>query len=482
MSRDLNREVLELLGFEGEQIDEFMPQWLITRERCLLDDAKLVYAIDTYIPQNWDIKYRGVRKLLGAWVRELAAVVQTPELKEKGVKVLYGILPAIVNYYYAAKNAGGDQLFVAFPDLLMVAVLNGVFDAADPFLNEAEKQGFTYGCRHCPLNKMRFGAYTTGTIAAPDLIWSWGFNCDEGPKTDEMIQRLTGKKWNYHVSRVPHDSTFSEKEDLMDYRVKFMSEQMKLGVKAIEEATGIEIKDEHMAKANADFGRMSFKIGLLNKTINGANPPVLGGEAISLIQNCLNTPINGGYTYIEEALDILTKELRVAVKNGEGVMPKDTPTVGFYNLPFCLPWMGKFFRDNGVIPTFNSALSMSKYQMSPSRFPDDPWMAAAEAWARNGMCMNLYGEAQSMIEKIEDAKPDGMILGLFDFDRWLGAQQKIIAKIVAEETDTPSYYLEGDFWDDREYNQEALKTKIESLCQIITTRKEMKLMQEQSEK
>ena len=54
---------------------------------------------------------------------------------------------------------------------------------------------------------MRLGAYVTGTIAAPDLIWSWGFNCDEGPKTDEMIQGITGKKWKYHVSRVPHDSS-----------------------------------------------------------------------------------------------------------------------------------------------------------------------------------------------------------------------------------------------------------------------------------
>ena len=80
---------------------------------------------------------------------------------------------------------------------------------------------------------MRLGAYVTGTIAAPDLIWSWGFNCDEGPKTDEMIQGITGKKWKYHVSRVPHDSTFSEEEDMMETRLKFMSDQMKLGVKAI---------------------------------------------------------------------------------------------------------------------------------------------------------------------------------------------------------------------------------------------------------
>ena len=108
-------------------------------------------------------------------------------MKAKGVKILYGILPAIANYYYAAKNAGGEGIFIGFPDLLMVNTLNSFFHGAAPFLNVAEQYGFTYGCRHCPLNKMRLGAYVTGTIAAPDLIWSWGFNCDEGPKTDEKV-------------------------------------------------------------------------------------------------------------------------------------------------------------------------------------------------------------------------------------------------------------------------------------------------------
>ncbi len=196
MARDVNRELLELAAFEGEELEAFLPRWLETAKRCKLDDDKVAYALDVYLPQIWDLKYLGVRKMIGAYLRELADIVHTPEMKESGVKILYGILPAIANYYYAAKIAGGDKIFIGFPDLLMVNTLNSFFHAAGPFLNVAEEYGFTYGCRHCPLNKMRLGAYVTGTIAAPDLIWSWGFNCDEGPKTDEMIQGITGKKWN----------------------------------------------------------------------------------------------------------------------------------------------------------------------------------------------------------------------------------------------------------------------------------------------
>ena len=478
MARDVNRELLELAAFEGEELEKFYPIWVKTAEKLQLTEDKIAFALDTYLPQNWDLKYLGVRKMIGAYLREVAEICDTPNKKANGVKIVYGILPAIANYYYAVKESGGDKVFIGFPDLILVNVLNSFFHSAAPFLNEAEKMGFTYGCRHCPLNKMRVAAYTTGTIAAPDIIWSWGFNCDEGPKTDEFIQGITGKQWHYHVSRVPHDGRFDEQEDMIEDRVRFMSEQMKLGVKAIEEATGIEVTDEHLALANKHAGAMGFKVGMLTQMTTNSNPPVLGGETLTMLQQCLTVPFNTGFKYMEDAIDTLIKECRKAIKNGEGVMPKDTPTIGYYNLPFCVPWVGKFFRDNGVIGTFSHALTMSKLEQSASKYPDDPWMAAAEMWSRNGMCRNLAGEAESMIEKVEMCHPDGMVLGFFDFDRWLGAQQKIMAKIVEEKTGVPSYYIEADFWDDRDYSPESLKTRIESVCQIIHARKALKAAQE----
>ena len=99
-------------NFSDDEIEAFLPQWLETAERVKIDDDTLIYALDTYIPQNWDIKYLGVRKMMGAYLRELNDIVHTPEMKAKGVKILYGILPAIANYYYAAKNAGGEGIFI----------------------------------------------------------------------------------------------------------------------------------------------------------------------------------------------------------------------------------------------------------------------------------------------------------------------------------------------------------------------------------
>ena len=468
--RDINREMLELAGFEGEELEAFMPRWLEMRNALKLTDEKVEYAVDYYIPNNWDVKYRGVRKVIGAYIREAAEVCHTPVYKAEGVKIVYGILPAIANYYYAVKEAGGDKVFIAFPDLILVNVLNSFFHAAAPFLDRAEEAGFTYGCRHCPLNKMRLTAYIDNIIAAPEIIWSWGFNCDEGPKTDEMIQGLAGKQWNYHVSRAPHDSCLNELEELIEPRLRFMSEQMKLGVKTISETIGIEVTEQHVASANKKMSSFGFKVGMLTQLAATADPPVLSGDTISLIQQIMTVPFNTGTTYMNDAIDTLIKELRTAIKNGEGVMPKGTPKVAIRNLPYCIPWLGKLFRDNGIMVQFACVLTQSKRQLQPTSYPDDPWMAAAESWSRNPTCMNIKNECDSFIEKLQTLKADGMLLGFFDFDRWAGPQQKLQAKIVEETLHLPCFYIEADFWDDREYSQEALKTKIESICQVFKMR------------
>ena len=42
--------------------------------------------------------------------------------------------------------------------------------------------------------------------------------------------------------------------------------------------------------------------------------------------------------------------------------------------------------------------------------------------------------------------------------------------MVEETLHFPCFYIEGDFWDDREYSPEALKTRVESICQVFKMR------------
>ena len=66
---------------------------------------------------------------------------------------------------------------------------------------------------------------------------------------------------------------------------------------------------------------------------------------------------------------------------------------------------------------------------------------------------------------------DGIVFGFLDFDRWLGSDHRLLARIVAEKTKKPVFYIEGDVWEDRDYSPEALRTRIESICEIVKMQK-----------
>jgi hypothetical protein len=173
---------------------------------------------------------------------------------------------------------------------------------------------------------------------------------------------------------------------------------------------------------------------------------------------------------MEEAVDLLIKECMQRVRSGEGITEKGAPRVGSYFVPTCVPWINKMYLENDVALTFSMVLSLSERQLKPPSYKD-PYLATAEQWLRMPTGMNMGLEVEDTLEKINALTPDAMVMGFFDFDRWLGAHQKMMAKLVEERTGVPHFYLESDFWEDRDYSPEALRTRIESMCQVIKMRK-----------
>lgn len=471
-NRELNIELLKLAGFEGEDLEEILPDWLKAVDAVGLSDEDIRYAKDEYIPSNWDIQYMGIRKLMGAYFRELVEIYRTQQYRAEGKPIIYGILPAIMTPYHALKNAATGGAYVGFPDLMLVTILNGFFHKADVLLNYAEELGFTYGCRHCPLNKTRLAGYAKGLIAPPDIIWSFGFNCDEGPKTDEMIQCLINEKWNYIVSRIPHDTNFGHKDDEDEHRVRYLASVLKEDMAKVSEITGVYPTEDDINLALKDSARVMFKVSTLVGLVCKSDPIPLGGNCLPLFQEVACMPFNCGLKYMEEALDITIAEVRQAIKQGKGILPKGAPKLGSYFEPFCIPWVDRIFRENGVATTFSECMTPSKSMLSPAKFTEDAYLSMAESWLRKALGQNMGYEIESMVEKVEANKPDGMIMGFFDFDRWLGAHHKMCAEIVEKRTGVPHYYIESDFWDDRDYSEEALRTRIESIAQVVHLRKE----------
>ncbi|PLX31747.1 MAG: hypothetical protein C0604_06540 [Clostridiales bacterium] len=477
MNKNTYREFLEFVAFEPEELETATEEWIKASQILGLAEEDIRYAMEEYIPDNWDVKFLGVRKIVGAVIREAIDLTKAKDYKKDGVKVVYGILPAILSNYMAIKVSGGDRVYVGFPDIFLAKVLNAFFHKLDPFLENAEQNGMSYGCRHCALNKTRITAKMQDVIPSPDIIWTWGLNCDEGPKTDEFINCYFDDDWNVEITRIPHDTYWGDCDSDNEERIDYLADQLNHSVRVVEETVGFKVTPESLKAASTATRQYAMKIAQLNSMCMKADPFPIGGNVLSILGSPLSMPYNTGLKHMEGAVDILIKEVKADIKNGVGILEKGAPRVGVYFTPYCVPWVDTIFRENGVALGFSLiSVVTKKAMMKPMKYKDDPYRIVAEQWLRSAAGGNMGYEFETWVDKVETFKPDAMLMGFFDFDRWLGAHQKMGTMYVEEKTGVPHFYMEADFWEDRDYSAEGLRTRIESICQVAKMNKKMKEM------
>ncbi len=469
MVKDIYEDFLRLAGFEEKEMPVYLPEWRKASEKLGLSKNDVQYATEEWIPANFEVKLEGIRKLIGARIREIIDLTRANDYKKQGKKIVYGILPALLDYYYALKLTAPDKVYVSFPDTILVSTLNAFFHKLNPFLEEAERAGIPYGCRHCALNKTRYAARRMGLIPAPDISWIWGLICDEGPKTDEFIRLYQDPGWKTYVTRMPHDQPMGTAEDEVVERVEYLAAQMRDGFEFVQKEIGIKVPDEKIIEVQNIKRRYAAKLAELHRLM-ASDPQPLSGELCNFFYEPLGTPYNTGIEAMENALEILVKEMQQRVAKKEGILPKGAPKLMVYFLPHSLPWIAKIFESNGVGVPLSVFFVLAKKELMPSNYKD-PYMVAAETWFRRGCRVNTGYEVESICEKLVTYKADGMIFGFFDFDRWWGAHHRLMTRMVEEKTKLPVFYIEGDIYEDRDYSPEALRTRIESICEIIKMRK-----------
>jgi len=468
MAKNINEDFLRLAGFE-EEMPEYLPEWRKASEKLGLTEDDVEFATKEWIPAHFEVALEGVRKGLGCLIKEAIDLTKANEYKNTGVKIVYGILPAMLHYYYALKLTAPDKVYVSFPDVFLVEATNAIFHKLNPYLEEAERSGIPCGCRHCALNKTRYIARRRGLIPSPDISWIWGFICDEGPKTDEFIRVYHDPEWKTYITRIPHDQSLGTVEDEDVERVEYLANQMRDGFEFVQKEIGIKVADEKIKEVQNMWQRYAAKVAELSHLMASAPQP-LSGLSARLFPSPLGMPFNTGIEEMEKALDIIIREVKQRVADKEGVLPEGAPRLMLSFIPFCNPWIPKMFEQNGVGATFSELHMLVEKQLKPPTF-EDPYMAAAEAWLRRSEAVNPGYKAQQICEKLETYGADGIVFGFFDFDRWLGSDHRLLAKMVEEKTKLPVFYIEGDIWEDRDYSPEALRTRIESICEIMKMRK-----------
>jgi len=465
--KNVHKEFLEYVGFSDSEVEKMLLDWEKAASLLTLDKKDIAFAINEWIPKHWNMELAGIRKMICSYIMEIVDIFKIESYRNEGYGIIYGVLPSVPTNYYAMKY-GSEKVYAGYPHYQLITVLGTLFHKKNQFIDNAEELGMSQGCKHCALNKTRIGIENMGLFPRPDVVWSWGYTCDESPKTDEFIKCSLNKNWNYIVTRLPHDTNLGDRDDEDFDRVNYVAQSIRDGQRQIEEKLGFIVSEEDMWKAVEDVSRYFNKVHKLNQLNNQLPQQLVSGNEMSLIAQPIHIPFNTGLDYMEDALDDLIAEAEKEID--QSLKKPKRPKIGCYFAPYSVPWISSLFLENDIDLSFSTIMSFTDRQLEKSVYKD-PFMVIAEQWLRMPLAVNANYEMEMVCDKIEKYKPDAMLFGFFNFDRWMGGHQKIMVASVEERTSVPHFYMEGDFWDDRNYGIDDLRTRIESISNYVKMNK-----------
>lgn len=466
MENDINRRFLQMLGWEGEELESFIPDWELAAKFLSLTDKDIQNAVENWIPKYWDISLLSVRKMIAACVRETAELAKMNRYKAEGKKILYVNNTSLFACVYANKLAGHGELHFAYPDFIMTTVWQAFCGKSEgqfpgkPALNPA--------CGHCALNCTRATTNMDGHVPEPTATWNWGLHCNEAPKTEELIDCLCQRDEQADVlTAIPHDAPLGEIEAENEERVAFLAAQIREGQQRVSELTGITVTDQDLRDGIEAYMAYMRRVEKLTDLVVNADPQPISGIELALFSLNMQVCFDSGMDYVNDALDTAIAEVEDRIRRGVGNLPKGAPRLACHFAPLNVPWVDRAFRDNGVNLSLGRVFPLASWMEEAIKHDDDPYIAAARMCLMWPDAVNMKNEAEIVVKLFEHYSFDGALFGFYDFDRWIGALQKTMIRIVEERTGIPHYYLEGEFWDGCRYNIDNRISIIRSICSCL---------------
>ena len=468
---DISVKLLRTFGFDDAEIEAGLDDWKDGCQRFGINDEDVRFAVEEYIPEYWDLTLRGVRLCIGAYLREVIEMFRMRKYLERGDKVIYCNMPVHPACVYANKVAGGDHLHISQPDFLIASILDPLFNRS--FSTRLEPVSCMNGdCMHCEMNRYRIEAQMSGMLPSPNVTWNWGLICNEGPKSEEYLAIMDNNhEWNYVLTSLPHDTILGSKESENDHRAEYLAEHFRQSQAELSEYTGVTVGNDHVREALDMYIQYISKIEELTDLVCGTDPQPISCNDFTLFCALQHTAFNSGMSHFDKALDVLLDEVHDRVGQGYGVLPAGSPKVACHFTPYCIPWLEKIFRDNGINLSYSlyfaPASEQKKYQ------GDDVYLTIARQWLTNPSTVNMGDEVALVTSMLEKHPVDGVLYGFFSFDRWIGSIQKTMVRIIEERTGIHHYYLEGNFWNDARYTRGERLSRIENICYHIKINKLM---------
>jgi hypothetical protein len=231
---DYYDELFKLCGFEDEEIKEERIRIEKALERLGIGPEDMGTAC-SWVRQNHDVTLKGVRKLLGAWLKELIDLVLA---KDGGKKIVYFGFPAILGPGLIL-SASSQDVVVSAPDMVLCHTMGQIFNKLAPLLEAGEANGLPPGHALCSLWQVKIGGIVKGMVPVPDLALASSYYCDMGSKADDLVTAQYGVPVAY-IDGVM-DSKWGEYPEYLPERVHYLGTQINQALKKAEKVLDIEI-------------------------------------------------------------------------------------------------------------------------------------------------------------------------------------------------------------------------------------------------
>jgi len=460
---DYYDDLLKLCGWEDDEINKERQRIDKTFQKLGLGPEDMKRA-DSWVRQNHEVQLEGVRKLLGAWLKELVDLVLA---KDEGKKIVYYTFPSIQGPGMAIKAAAPEAVYCSVPDVVLCHTLGQIFNKLTPILEAGEENGLPPGHAMCSLRQISVGALAEGIIPIPDMVMAPGYFCDLGSKVDELLHERYGYPAVYIDGAI--DSRWGEYPDYLPKRVEFLGAELNKLFGLVKEILGVEVTSDAWDEAISTSRHLFRAMGRLTQLMT-ADPMPISAVETGLCQMLATASTGRAMTEGPEAVDILCQEVERRVDEGIGVVEKGAPRIINFVTHASDASVMHMMENAGL------AMAAQLVTVPPPKAPNPTtYTTLGEVRAEWEMRVGLYHSSYGLIKRcgdsVEALKIDGVIWGYLFNCRPFALMSYIPKQWLEEVVGVPTLSLEMDIYDGRNYTASALRTRVETFAEMLRARK-----------
>ena len=396
---------------------------------------------EEHLPKYFHMELSGVRALLRLYVREWIGYEHLWE--EPCIKIYYNVPGTNTGMYWLRDSLreAGLHAEVCTPDLVVMVVLYGI-------IGLEEKLAVSNGCRHCGVNLTRGLLSEKQMVPRPDIRWSYGLLCNEAPKQDVMLE--DDEPETMHI--LVHKPTKS------GCQREYLRRQIEHGLVQVRERYPMGENEALYKKLKMKRFMLAMRREQILRFLNRTAKFVIGNEEVGLIETLLLASFRTDMDEIAKLLADLLREMQERVTAGKACRSVKYRYAVYYT-PVCNPQYSKIMEDYGIGLLNHTAFASTAVAIQGKDALED---MAIEC---TGMLIgkDLMEEAEKICEIIQKNRLDGLVLGMFPFDRWMGALQNLLQKIVEERTGKHVLMYETDFWNQEVFTGDRMESVVETL-------------------